>query len=246
MNRHALVLALSIALCTHIVLYALLNLWPAPTPDIVKKSIPVRLVVSPDRKPSTASHASNAQQARATEETISSTGENTFKVKSAEQSINSPSLNSNTRQANSSQSAASQNRSERSRAQASSIRQIFSSTAEEKQPIQAVQKEATQAMSDYEIQLLKHLLAGELYDQFHRYMRSQKETQVDFRVRIRLFENGAIKSASILDKSKDLDIDRLAVNAAYNASPYPRPPEEDFEVNYTYDISMSYNESGLH
>lgn len=246
MNRHALALALSIALCTHIVLYALLNLWPAPTPDTINKSIPVKLIVSPDSKPSVESLASNAQKAQAVNETIRSTSENDFKVTSFEQSINSSSINSKSRQANAELNTPSHKQSERSRAQASSIRQIFSSTAEEHQPIQAIQKEATQAMSDYEIRLLKHLLAGELYDQFHHYMRSQKETQVDFRIRIRLFENGAIKSANIIEKSKDLDIDRLAVNAAYNASPYPRPPIEDFEENYTYYISMSYNESGLH
>lgn len=246
MNRHALVLALSIALCMHIVLYALLNLWPAPTPDTINKSIPVKLVVSPDSKPSAANQSSVAQKAQAANETIRSTAENDFKVTSAEQPIISPSTNPQTRQTNAERSSPTHKQSERSRAQASSIRQIFSSPAEEKQPIQAIQKEATQAMSDYEIELLKHLLAGELYDQFHLYMRSQNETQVDFRIRIRLFANGAIKSANIIEKSKDLDIDRLAVNATYNASPYPRPPEEDFEDNYTYYISMSYNESGLH
>lgn len=246
MNRHALVLALSIALCTHIVLYALLNLWPAPTPDIINKSIPVKLIVSPDSKPSAETPDSDAQKAQALNETIRSTGESDFKVTSPEQSINSLSINSKSSQTNTERNSPSHKHSERSRAQASSIRQIFSSTSEEKQPIQAVQKEATLVMSDYEIKLLKHLLAGELYDQFHLYMRSQKETQVDFRIRIRLFENGAIKSANIIEKSKDLDIDRLAVNAAYNASPYPRPPVEDFEENYTYYISMSYNESGLH
>ena len=90
------------------------------------------------------------------------------------------------------------------------------------------------------------MLAGELYDQFHRFMRSQNETRIDFRVRIRLAENGVIKSASIVEKSDDLNIERLAVTAAYNASPYPQPPKEDFDKDFTYYISMSYNETGLH
>lgn len=242
MNHHALALALSIAICSHIVLYALLNLWPAPTPETTNKSIPVTLVVAPDSKPSAASKSVKATEAKPKTDTISSSGTSEFQAyKSLE---NLPET------LQQSQNQASQSRvdkqAKRSRSQAASVKQIFSSDTKNMPEIPAIKTQEAEAMSAYEIELLKHLLAGELYDQFHRFMRSQNETRIDFRVRIRLAENGVIKSANIVEKSDDLNIERLAVTAAYNASPYPQPPKEDFDKDFTYYISMSYNETGLH
>ena len=246
MNHHALVLALSIAVCSHIVLYALLNLWPAPTPEFVNKSIPVTLVVTPDSKPSSASKDASKPKDLQQTRNVTTISASDFEIANSEKPDEERSPNP----ANQSSSERTQTRvdqqSTRSRTQTSSVRQIFSSDLKNKQQIQALTTEESRTMSDYEVELLKHLLSSELYDQFHRFMKRQAETRIDFRVRVRLFENGAIKSASIIEKSKALEIESLAVTAAYNASPYPRPPEEDFDKDFTYYISMSYNETGLH
>lgn len=246
MNHHALVLALSIAACSHIVLYALLNLWPAPIPDRVSKSIPVTLVVTPDSKPSSSSKESRTQEDQQKTKNLTTINASNFSVASSEKTDENPTPNLTDQSASDRTQTSVDQQSSRSRAQTSSVRQIFSSDLKDQQQIQAVTTQESRAMSDYEVELLKHLLSSELYDQFHTFMKRQGETQLDFRVRVRLFQNGAIKAASIVEKSKALDIERLAVAAAYNASPYPRPPEEDYDKDFTYYISMSYNESGLH
>ena len=246
MNHHALVLALSIAVCSHIVLYALLNLWPAPTPEPVNKSVPVTLVVTPDSRPSSASKEANTQDDVLPTKSLTTVSASAFSAANSEKPDEERSSNPENQSASKRTQSRVDQQSIRSRTQASSVRQIFSSNLKDQQQIQAVKTQESSAMSDYEIMLLKHLLSSQLYDQFHRFMEKQGEAQIDFRVRIRLFENGAIKSANIIEKSKALEIERLAVTAAYNASPYPRPPEEDYDKDFTYYISMSYNEEGLH
>lgn len=246
MNHHALVLALSIAVCSHIVIYALLNLWPAPTPDRVNKSIPVTLVVAPDRTPSSASKDSSSPDNSQASKNITTNSKSDFSVADSKNSEHTRYPKSQSEVSSERTQSRVNEQSQRSRTQSASVRQIFSSDTKNQQQIQAIQTQDTFQMSEYEVELLKHLLSGELYDQFHKFMRNERETRIDFRVRIKLFQNGAIKSASIIEKSKALDIERLAVTAAYNASPYPRPPQEDFDKDFTYFISMSYNETGLH
>lgn len=246
MNHHALVLALSIAICSHIVLYALLNLWPAPTPDPVKKSIPVTLVVAPDSQPSNASKESRTHEESHKTKNLTTVSDSNFAAKNSNKADKNQAKASENRLASERTQSRVNAQSTRSRAQTSSVRQLFSSDLKEQQQIQAVTTQESQIMSDYEVALLNHLLSGALYDQFHSFMERKGETQIDFRLRVRLFENGAIKSAKIIQKSTPLEIEPLAITAAYNASPYPRPPEEDFHKDFTYYISMSYNETGLH
>jgi hypothetical protein len=127
-----------------------------------------------------------------------------------------------------------------------SVKSLFANTTEAQiESIPVLNSKQSEELSPYQQTLIKHLLAGELYDRFHAFMASTSQTEIKYSIELRLFENGAIKSASLTKKSSSLEIDRLAITAAYNASPYPRPPSEDFEVGYTYLIPMSYKKRGL-
>lgn len=229
MKHYGLILAISIALCSHIFLYSLLQLWPAPAP-MEKSSIPVTLIVSPDSK---ATKASTAKQKQ------SKTSHSPEKVTTRSDSK----YNASKIHKPADEAAKHQKESKRrqQRNQPNSLKQIFTSNQKNQPKINALTQDAATIMSAYEQELLRHLLDRDLYTDFHRFMDHASETEISLRLRLVLFSNGAIKSASLVEKSKEVAIEPVALRAAYNASPYPEPPEEDIELNYTYFVSMSYN-----
>ena len=105
---------------------------------------------------------------------------------------------------------------------------------------QQISTQTLEELSQYEIQLLTKLAKDELYDEFHPVMSKNKQTNINYVITLNLFANGAIKSASIRQSSNIPEIDSLAIKAAYSASPFPRPPKEDIEKNFKYDIPIIY------
>ncbi len=95
-------------------------------------------------------------------------------------------------------------------------------------------------LSDYEIELLSALKKETLYDSFHPVMANKRTNEVRYQIELRLFPNGAIKSARMAKSSGDKDIDTLAIQTAYAASPYPAPPKEDISKRYRYRIPIIY------
>lgn len=239
MKHHTLVLALSIAACSHIVIYSLLQLWPAPNKLIESKSIPVTLIVSAESPASVASKA--ASHASQNKDFLITKATSTFSRSTSSDSPGSSPSKQEQSKANAT-ATAHQNTVNK----ASSKRQLFTQKSKTERSISAKTNDAKHEMNEYEVTLLEHLLKSNLYNQFHIFMAREKTKEISFTLEISLFDNGAIKSASLTEKDKNLPIDKLAVTAAYNASPYPQPPEDDYKKHYTYQVMMTYDNKALH
>ena len=123
------------------------------------------------------------------------------------------------------------------------LQNIFSKNNETKNQQNQIQQISTKKLtelSDYEIQLLQQLARNELYDSFHGVMDRYNQQQVDYTISLFLFPNGAIKNAQIKESTKIAEIDQLAVKAAFQASPFPKPPSEDVRFGFRYDIPIIY------
>lgn len=97
-------------------------------------------------------------------------------------------------------------------------------------------------LSDYEILLLSALARDSLYDPFHEVMKENRRKEVSYTITLNLFPNGAIKNASIKRASGLKQIDELAIQAAFRASPFPTPPRDDIQKGYKYDIPIIYQD----
>jgi TonB family protein len=122
------------------------------------------------------------------------------------------------------------------------LQNIFSrnSDSSTQNEIRQISTKSLDELSDYEVLLLQRLARNELYDDFHKIMIHHNQDQVDYTVSLFLFPNGAIKNARIKESSNIADIDRLAIQAAFQASPYPKPPQEDINTGLRYDIPIIY------
>jgi len=105
---------------------------------------------------------------------------------------------------------------------------------------QQISTKAIEQLSDYELELLNKLARDELYDPFHEVMKAKNKDRVDYVITLTLFSNGAIKSARIKSKSGIEEIDKLAKQTAFRASPFPAPPQQDLNNGYKYDIPIIY------
>jgi len=239
MKHLPLVLTTSVSGCLHIIFYALLLLWPAPEQELLDKSIPVKLVVTPDSVARIASTSSKSAEQSADKKVITTTKSSEQKTPSSERKKPTNEHNKSSK-AQKTVKAAPQQRINQQK-QAASIKQIFSRDADTELALPAIQTRALSEMSDYEVELRQHLLEAGLYAPLHRFMRQHKNQVINFELRVILFRNGAIKNAEVTYKDKDIAIEQLVKTVALNASPYPRPPEEDFLKGYTYVVSMTYD-----
>ncbi|TNC82024.1 MAG: hypothetical protein C9356_06420 [Oleiphilus sp.] len=106
--------------------------------------------------------------------------------------------------------------------------------------VQQISTRNTEILSSYQLTLRKHMLKGELYDRFHRYLRDHDKPKINYEILLTLFPNGAIKNASIRQSSGVEELDKLAITAAFNASPYPAPPTSDIRNGFRYAIPFTY------
>lgn len=125
------------------------------------------------------------------------------------------------------------------------IKEIFSQQHASKSSSQIKQISTKQAplLSEYQIALREHMLQAELYDHFHNTMRSKQQDSISYTIELSLLANGAIRNATIKESSGDDTLDRQAITAAYNASPYPRPPEADMALGFRYSIQIRYKQN---
>tara|TARA_R110001592_G_scaffold33316_2_gene115591 strand:+ start:6027 stop:6830 length:804 start_codon:yes stop_codon:yes gene_type:complete len=126
------------------------------------------------------------------------------------------------------------------------LQDIFSNKVIKLDPINNKQQIATKSLeqlNQYEIQLLQKLAKDELYDEFHPVMSKNKQTNISYIITLNLFTNGAIKNATIRQSSNIQEIDELAIKAAYLASPFPKPPPEDINRSFKYDIPIIYQKA---
>lgn len=240
MSHHSLALAVSTALCIHILIYALLGLWPAPQPDNIKKSIPVTLV----SKAATSQSSTDSNRTQELQESLKpevQTTSNSERKSALGNTVQPSPSSTQTTTSNEPTNLPNRTKFQQNRANTASIGNLFQSKKGEiKEELVIKSEPETYEMSEYEQLLLKHLLASKLYDKFNSFMLQTSTEDVSFQVELYLFANGAIRSAKIISKDQDLDIDQLVVTAAYNASPYPRPPENDGFGNFRYIVNMSY------
>jgi len=105
---------------------------------------------------------------------------------------------------------------------------------------QQISTKEYQELSDYEISLRSILSRAVFYDQFHRFIKAKGNNRVDFEVTLILLPSGAIKNAKITKSSGIKEIDTLAKQNAYKASPYPKPPTEDMQKGFKYSIPITH------
>jgi hypothetical protein len=241
MSNPSIAVAASLALSCHAILYLLLNLWPAPEIVEQKKSMPVTLI-SPSNPAVNAQTQTPNSRRETRQSRLTSQSENEFKIdtNNEQAQINKQTTNSSNTQTStkSVSETRQQNRTQRADASVKSLFTNNNETSTENVPV--ISSQQTEELSPYQQALIKHLLAGKLYDRFHSFMAGASQNEINYLIELRLFENGAIKSANLIEKSNSVEIDKLAITAAYNASPYPRPPTEDFKIDYIYAIPMSY------
>ena len=110
--------------------------------------------------------------------------------------------------------------------------------------VQQISTKQHKELTDYEISLRSILSRAVFYDQFHKFIKAKGKDnrEVNFEITLILLPNGAIKNAKITRSSGIKEIDILAKQNAYNASPYPRPPAEDMQKGFTYSISITHQQ----
>jgi periplasmic protein TonB len=122
------------------------------------------------------------------------------------------------------------------------LRSLFQQAAtDQTAEVEQISTKSVAELSDYERALLTQLSQEALYDEFHPIMLYNTKTQVDYVLSLRLFKNGAIRSATLAKSSGIEEIDRLAIQTAYQASPYPAPPAKDAAIDYRYQIPIIYD-----
>jgi len=122
------------------------------------------------------------------------------------------------------------------------LKNIFSSEKQNKalSENQQISTKSAEQLSNYEITLLKKLQKDVLYDQFHAVMKANKKDRLEYVLTLTLLSNGAIKNAQVKQSSGIQEIDKLAKQAAYRASPFPAPPKSDATIDFRYDIPIMY------
>lgn len=122
------------------------------------------------------------------------------------------------------------------------LRSMFQqATTDQTASTEQISTKSVAELSDYELALLTQLSQEVLYDEFHPIMLYNTKTQVDYILSLRLFKNGAIRSAALAKSSGIEEIDRLAIQTAYQASPFPAPPTKDAAIDYRYQIPIIYD-----
>jgi len=110
--------------------------------------------------------------------------------------------------------------------------------------VQQISTKQHKELTDYEISLRSILSRAVFYDQFHKFIeaKGKNNKEVNFEVTLILLPNGAIKNAKITRSSGIKEIDILAKQNAYKASPYPRPPAKDMQKGFRYSIAITHQQ----
>jgi len=214
------------------------------------RTIPVVLIKNaPKRIASTPSASDNTSGKQANMNTITSTGNSEYhqtynknRAKDAGKATTGSdrAQNENTP---SSPSIALPQSTQQFRAQTASegLRSMFETKQENKASINQISTRKAPTLSPYQIELLNTLSNRKaLYDRYHRIMDLEGKSTFEYEIELALFANGAIKNARIIRASGIPKIDELAIEAAYNASPFPKPPAQDIQTGFRYRIPIAY------
>lgn len=231
--------ALFLACAIHGLLAALLLITPPLIPERQDKSIPVLLVSS--QKAAIKQQTSQSQPNRV-EERITTQGLSDFtEIQSTTDKITSPVRKLTDAPELPSFSSPSRKQANRSQKNSSGIKELFSQDKTSvANHIQQLSNSDLPPLSNYELSLLQKLAVNELYNDYPKVLENNKKDRIDFTIEMILFANGAIKTARIF-KSSEIDaVDQLAIQTAYNASPFDRPPQKDSDKGFRYLIPISY------
>ena len=250
MNHAVFPASIFFALCIHGALFFFINLLfslPEPEP---KRSIPVTLRSTEvaASKASKAKQVKQETQSSKSREVIDSDTSSQFKTTTSKQLAQEQSKGSKAHKKPKQSkpdipALPSFSSSQASRAQKARQggREMFEAKdIEQISEIKQISTEELPPITDYELTLIQHMVKAELYDRFHPIMANAKKESIGYILKLNLFANGAIKKASIRQSSGISQIDQLAIQAAYNASPFPRPPKADLGKNFTYMIPITY------
>jgi TonB family protein len=250
-NNHILRLSISafIAIILHSAIALTFTVFNLLKDTSIRKTVPV-LLLSADRKTSIESQRklSAAENSQAAKDYLTSLSKSNHRIQNSPTKNNEPSKQTQTRRPNLPNIGASKFSQNSSAKQTIfGLQDIFSKQKERKKQStkKQVSTKSAALLSDYELQLLTKLAKDELYDPFHDVMNSYSRGEVEYIITLNLFTNGAIKSAHLKSSSGIDAIDKLAVQTAYRASPYPTPPKKDIEKNFKYDIPIIYQTNKL-
>lgn len=242
-------LAVFIAILIHTVI-AIALYWLSPTLfEIQEKTIPFQLISSSKSSlSSNASKLSSEENARAAQEYLATLNQSHFTQSSKRDTSKKANHNQdiqkqtqeNTPAKNQQRQSEQLFKSSNPSKAISGLQDIFSqrSLATQSSSAKQLSTKDIEQLNEYEILLLNTLNKGALYDAFHEVMQENKREEVTYTITLYLFPNGAIKNASIQQASGIKEIDELAIQAAYQASPYPTPPRDDIQKGYKYHIPM--------
>ncbi len=244
-------LAIALALLLHVAAIALYqSIANKPSPNI--KTIPVVLIKNaPKQIRSTAStNQTSSQSSRKKNNTLTTVNQSSFhsvKKTEADDGQHTPLSSSDSIEGENKAESTPRIRlpesSQVSRAQQASegFRSMFNSKMESTAMINQVSTTEAPQLSNYELELLRVLTYRKaVYDRYHAIMDAEGKSQFDYEIELILFANGAIKRADITRTSGIKRIDELAKEAAYNASPFPKPPSEDIVTGFRYRIPVAY------
>jgi len=236
-SAHHIAISVALALTIHI-LAVLAFSYITSEPDKSIRTVPV-VIISPQgtitNKPTSQQSKSSPRDAR-----ISTKGSSEF-FTSSNNNKNKKAKRENTNNSNSPRLPG-LNQPLRQQQSREGLTTLFSQSLENKQLEQNKQlstKETTK-LSEYQHRLIQHMLQGKLYDKFHRILNSNNTKTLNYTLNLWLLSNGAIKNASIKTSSGIEEIDKLAITAAYNASPYPKPPSADAAIRFQYEVPVQY------
>mgnify|MGYP003627382594 CR=1 FL=1 len=254
-NKHLLrfYIALFSSVISHSVILLLLFIY-APSIELERKTIPFQLTSNDNAgQTSNQPNMSHSENALAAQEFLRTLNESTFEQlirentqKSTQRSKSNIPFKSNPQD----ESPFIQQPTFKQSANSSNALQGFQNIFSRKKIKERTQSETQQIstksledLTEYEIQLLQRLARNELYDEYHPVMERNKQTQISYIITLQLFPNGSIKNAQINSSSSIKEIDRLAVQSAFSASPYPKPPKEDIIKNFKYNIPIIYKKN---
>jgi len=236
-GQHQIAICIALALAIHALSIIAFKLI---THDTNKKPQTVEVVLLANQGAKSTLNSSSSSLIDASEKLVDTNSQSTFKTRSNtnEDKNTSPAHESK----KNTQQLPTLNQSNRQQISRDGLTSLFSQSPKvtnQKNEKQVSTRNAAK-LSDYQKRLIKHMLQGKLYDQFHRIMKEKNATTVSYTLSLWLLPSGAIKNAAIKETSGIQEIDKRAISAAYSASPYPKPPPGDTATRFKYEVPVQY------
>ncbi len=244
--------AIVCAILLHVIIALIAQAALTLSPQKNQRSIPV-LLVSDSRQQQIQSTAktTKAESSRSSKNLVSTSGESSYNISSSENPVKGSGGNSTKPKPRTNSDTPTWSDvkmpelSQSSRAQRAEtgLRNLFAQSKTADNTIRQQSSSEKPILSEYEILLIQRLSDASLYDRYHHLMDTHQKESFGYTIELVLFPNGAIKNAKIIESSSIAQLDELAKTTAYNASPYPRPPESHRHFGFKYLIPIEYHKS---